>query len=230
QDVHYGDLQAYLSDFGRVLRSEAFDHQLGHVLFDAGRPRFRLQVGRFFSSATPPALDLERAGLPWAGRSEPAVASYWDYLNRRVSAMRGGARWHLPHATLYLFLPAAQTQAFLTHLLADPARYEGADHPTLFGVLPWDPKRFQCPLFRVPRRDEHFFAIYLFRTSAADATTAPMVESNRRLYERARDGGATLYPVSAVPLGPRDWERHLGPEVWRHVSRAKRAFDPSGIL
>ena len=56
-----------------------------------------------------------------------------------------------------------------------------------------------------------------------------MVAANRALFERNRDLGGTVYPISAVPLDPADWHRQLGPQ-WATVMAAKDRFDPDRVL
>lgn len=231
QELDYGDAGAYLADASRVLDDDRYDHQLGHVIFEAGgRPVFRLKVGRFHSGLGAPSLADATAGLDFEKASEPVLRTYWDDLNQRTSVTRPAPRWHHPHATLYLFVPAKEIGRHLSQVLADPPAYEGARNPTLFGVFPWRAKHFACPLFQVPRGGDTFFAFYLFRTADDVASVTAMVASNRILYDRARAVGAKVYPVSALPLTSADWEEHFGPVVWRRFAAAKRAFDPNGIL
>jgi len=52
---------------------------------------------------------------------------------------------------------------------------------------------------------------------------------NRVLYERVRDQGGVLYPVSALPMSSDDWQRHFGP-AWTGFQDALRRYDPAGIL
>jgi FAD/FMN-containing dehydrogenase len=231
QELDYRDMDAYLADASRVLQGGRFDHQLGHVIFEAdGRPVFRLKVGRFSSGASVPTLADATAGLNFARASAPAVRTYWDELNRRTSVTRPAPRWHHPHATFYLFVPEKEIGRQLSLVLASPPDSEGARSPASFGVLPWQARNFTCPLFQVPRAADTFFALYLFRTAGDVASVTAMVGSNRVLYDRARAAGAKIYPVSAMPFTTADWKEHLGPVVWRRFAAAKHEFDPNGIL
>jgi FAD/FMN-containing dehydrogenase len=56
-----------------------------------------------------------------------------------------------------------------------------------------------------------------------------MLARNRRWFERARDLGATRYPISALEFSVDDWQRHYGP-LWREFRKRKRRFDPDNIL
>jgi FAD/FMN-containing dehydrogenase len=56
-----------------------------------------------------------------------------------------------------------------------------------------------------------------------------MIADNRKIYDRIRDAGGMLYPVSAFPMSPDDWKQHFGP-VWRQFAEAKRRYDPNDLL
>jgi FAD/FMN-containing dehydrogenase len=56
-----------------------------------------------------------------------------------------------------------------------------------------------------------------------------MLARNRDLFEQARDLGGTRYPIGSVEFDHDDWEQHYGNE-WRDFRRAKRRYDPGGIL
>ena len=231
RELDYGDMDAYLAAASRVLNSDRFDHQLGHVIFgEGGRTIFRLKLGRFQSGPAEEGRAEMPAGLEFERASAPIVRTYWDELNQRTSVTRPSPRWHHPHATLYLFVPSSEIGRVLSEVLADPAAHEGARTPTLFGVFPWRAKPFGAPLFQVPRRGDTFFAFYLFRTADDVTSGRAMAASNRILYDRARTLGAKIYPVSAVALTRADWKEHLGPAVWPRFAAAKRQFDPNGIL
>src|SRR5918996_6642747 len=40
---------------------------------------------------------------------------------------------------------------------------------------------------------------------------------------------STLYPFAALELSPVDWQQHYGP-IWPALARAKRRYDPDGVL
>jgi len=151
QELLYSDLGTYLAEASRALRSESFDHQMGHVVFeDSSRSTFKLKIGRFYSGSPIPDFRAATKELRFEKASEPLIHTYWGYLNPRAAVARPGPRWRLPHATFYCFFPAAETERFLTQVLATPSEYAGARDPTLFGVSPWSATHFACPLFQVP--------------------------------------------------------------------------------
>ena len=51
--------------------------------------------------------------------------------------------------------------------------------------------------------------------------------ANRAIYERVRDAGGTLYPVSAFPMSRDDWRRHFG-AAFDQLSDAKHDTTRAG--
>src|SRR5262249_25079631 len=86
------------------------------------------------------------------------------------------------------------------------------------------------PLARLPA-DALVYAFNLVRIPATDDAReiGRLIDDNRMAYERVRDAGGTLYPVSALPMARDDWQRHFGPAFAR-LSAAKRRFDPANRL
>ncbi|MGD9694628.1 MAG: hypothetical protein AB7V42_03090 [Thermoleophilia bacterium] len=82
--------------------------------------------------------------------------------------------------------------------------------------LPRDPLRFVFNLVRLPATGDRAEADRLLR-------------DNRAAYDRIRDAGGTLYPVSALPMSPEDRRRSLGP-AHASLEPARRILDPGGIL
>ena len=56
-----------------------------------------------------------------------------------------------------------------------------------------------------------------------------MTASNRALYDRVRDAGGVLYPVSAFPMRAADWRDHFG-AAWPRLYEAKERYDPCHTL
>ncbi len=75
------------------------------------------------------------------------------------------------------------------------------------------------------------FVLNVIRVPASEDRVAAerMVAHNRRLYERIRDRGCMLCPVSALPMSMADWQRHFGP-ARPGFQEARRRYDPAGIL
>jgi cytokinin dehydrogenase len=75
------------------------------------------------------------------------------------------------------------------------------------------------------------FAFNLIRLPATDdaGEARRLVTANRAVYERVRDAGGTLYPVSAFPMSAADWRRHFG-AAFDQLSEAKQDHVPGHVL
>ena len=102
-----------------------------------------------------------------------------------------------------------------------------------FGRVTFYPLRreaFRAPLVRMPNEGLAFvFNIVRIPASGDAGQIARMIADNRRIYERVRDAGGVLYPVSALPMSPDDWQRHFGP-AWPRLRDARRKYDPNNLL
>jgi len=87
------------------------------------------------------------------------------------------------------------------------------------------------PLLRVP--DEDLICLFsLLRTAAPDSgalSAAAMLAANRALYEQVRGLGGYQYPIGSIPTTRADWRAHFG-SAWPLLARARRRYDPRGIL
>jgi cytokinin dehydrogenase len=92
------------------------------------------------------------------------------------------------------------------------------------------PESVKSPLLRLPTGSP-CYTFNLFRLPPTDSTVDArrLVIDNRAVYERVRDAGGTLYPVSAVAMSRADWRRHFGP-AFKQLDDAKREHDPSHVL
>ncbi|HMF59322.1 MAG TPA: hypothetical protein VK595_03070, partial [Vicinamibacterales bacterium] len=79
-----------------------------------------------------------------------------------------------------------------------------------------EPVAFPFNLIRIPASND--------RSSAER-----MVAQNRVLYERIRNAGGILYPVSAMPMSSDDWRHHFG-SAWQPLRDAMQHYDPANIL
>ena len=86
------------------------------------------------------------------------------------------------------------------------------------------------PLLRLPP-DPLCFTVNLIRLPATDDAVEArrLVTANRAVYERVRDAGGTLYPVSAFPMSVADWRTHFG-AAFDGLAEAKREHDPGHVL
>jgi hypothetical protein len=84
----------------------------------------------------------------------------------------------------------------------------------------------RTPLLRLPP-DPVCYTFNLIRLPATDDAVGAgrLVTANRAIYERVRDAGGTLYPVSAFPMSAADWRTHFG-AAFDGLAEAKREHDP----
>ncbi|MBD0690086.1 FAD-binding protein [Streptomyces sp. CBMA123] len=229
----YDDLDAYLVDQQRVLATGRFDLQVGNVVRSADGGRWRYTAELVAYGAAGRAVDREAllAGLsPVVGETR-VVEQGWREYAFRVDAFAGYLRsaglWGLPKPWLSLFLPASTAGVFMREAAALLTAEDLGAGLLLF--YPYARERVRTPLAVLPgERVGWHFDLLAFPAPGADV--AGMLERNRRLYERAVQLGGKRYLIGAVPgMTGADWARHYG-GLWERVQRAKRRFDPAGIL
>jgi len=86
------------------------------------------------------------------------------------------------------------------------------------------------PLLRLPA-DQLCYAFNLIPLTPSDdpAGARRLVAANRATYERVRDAGGTLYPVSAFPMAPADWRATSGRRS-ACSARPRTNTTPAGVL
>ena len=144
-------------------------------------------------------------------------------------ALRANGQWSLPHPWLTTFVGDSQVESVVGHELAE---LTPADLGPMGQVVLSAFRRgaVKSRLLRLPA-DDLCYAFNLVRLPATDDASeiGRLVAANRAVYERVRDAGGTLYPVSAFPMSGEDWRRHFGP-AWPAIHAAKRRFDPAHVL
>lgn len=228
--LFYPDLRTFLDD---VRRLDRFDSVQGAVLASPGGGwTFRIEAITGFSGS-PPDDDALLDGLSDdRATAELTSLPYIGYVDRFAvleRALRANGQWSLPHPWLATFVGDSAVGSVVGAELdrLDPAGLGP------FGQVVLSPIRrdaVRTPLLRLPS-DGLCFAFTLIRVPATGdrETSARLVADNRATYERVRDAGGTLYPVSAVPMSHDDWRRHFGPEFDRFHD-AKRTYDPDAVL
>jgi FAD/FMN-containing dehydrogenase len=229
----YDDLDTYLADQERVLADGRFDLQVGNVVRSADGQRWRYTAELVAYGEAGRAVDRESllAGLnPVAGETSVVEQSWREYAFR-VDAFAGYLRaaglWGLAKPWLSLFLPASGARVFMEEAARVLTAADLGAGLLLF--YPYARQRVKAPLAVLPQEAVGWhFDLLAFPGPGTD--TAGMLERNRRLYERAVELGGKRYLIGAVPgMTGADWQRHYG-GLWERVERAKRRFDPAGIL
>lgn len=233
--LFYDDIHAYVADQLRMLREGRFSYLEGQVV---RRPddrgwRFLLEAARYFTPPRTPDDRVLLAGLhDRRAEAQITTRSYRGFIFRvdpLVAQLKANGLWKLPHPWVTLFLPAAETSAYVSSLLASLTPADTGQGPIL--LYPFDTTKMTRPLFRVPR-SRAAFHLSVLRTAVppTPAVVAAMLASNRALYDQAVAVGGTRYIIGSIPeVSPRDWRRHFG-EVWEFFARSKRRFDPDHVL
>ena len=195
---------------------------------------FRLDAARLFDAATPPSDASLLSGLSDDPRRRTATSvPYLDHLRRLApleAALRENGQWRFPHPWLTTFLGDTRVEGIVAGEL------ERLDPPADLGpfgqvvLSPIDTTSIRTPLLAVPA-DPLSWAFNLIRIPPIDdrTETRRLVDANREIYARVRAGGGVLYPVSALPMSPGGWRRHVG-AAFGPLADAKRRYDPSHTL
>ncbi|MFD0399404.1 FAD-binding protein [Kitasatospora sp. NPDC127121] len=229
----YDDADLYRADQEKVLAQGRFDLQVGNVVRSADGQRWRYTAELVAYGDAGRAVDRETllAGLHGVAGETTVVEQSWREYAFRVDAFAGYLRaagfWGLPKPWLSLFLPASTVGVFMREATALLTAEDLGAGLLLF--YPYARARVGAPLAVLPQEPVGWhFDLLAFPAPGAD--TAAMLERNRRLYDRAVALGGKRYLIGAVPgMTGADWRRHYG-GLWERVERAKRRWDPAGIL
>lgn len=231
----YDDLETFLQDQRTLVREGRFDYVEGQVSAD---PEGEFRVHTLEAVAYgPPAGPAPDDGVLLRGlRHNPsgvqiADLSYYDFLDRlapSVAALKEAGLWDWAHPWLNLLLPGRSTGALVSRILDDLTPADLG--PGVVLVYPIRRDRLTTPLLRTPD-DATPYLFAVLRTTPPDdtATVDRLLAANRSAYELAASAGGTQYPVGSIPFTRADWRTHFGP-AWPRLARAKRTYDPRGIL
>jgi FAD/FMN-containing dehydrogenase len=227
-DLLYADLGTFAADARTVVRDGRFDTVQGLVVpSPAGGWAYLLEA----TSSSGRRDDELLAGLrdvrPQATIADKSFAAYAKRLDPIVEQQRRSGDWRRPHPWFDAWLPDRHAEDFAASVLSQLTLRDTGGGPIL--LYPTLSEPLQRPLLRVPSGEMIWQFDILRTTLATTATAVQMVEDNRRLFERVRQLGGYAYPVGAIGLDNRDWERHFG-AAWPAFARAKRRYDPAGIL
>ena len=231
--LFYPDLATMLADQRLLAREPRFEVVQGAVLAaPAGGWTFRLEVVKELSGSPPDDGELLAGLADDRPMAQPGTLPYLDYLDRLAAleqALRANGQWWFPHPWLTTFVGDAAVEPVVTGELAelDPADLGPLGQVALSPVLR---ASVGSPLLRLPP-DPLCYAFNLIRLPPTDDPVAArrLVAANRVVYERVRDAGGTLYPVSAFPMSPADWRGHFG-AAFGLLSEAKDEHDPGRVL
>lgn len=231
----YDDLETFLEDQRTLVRDGRFDYVEGQVSADP-QGGFRVHTLEAVAYGPPAGPAPDDAALLRGLRHNPsgvqiADLSYYDFLDRlapSIAALKEAGLWDWAHPWLNLLLPGRSTAALVSRMLDDLTPADLG--PGVVLVYPVRRDRLTTPLLRAPD-DATPYLFAVLRTTPPDdtATVERLLAANRSAYELAASAGGTQYPVGSIPVTRADWRTHYGP-AWPRLARAKRTYDPRGIL
>lgn len=230
----YPDLHSLTADQRLVLTEERFDQLQGAIVpGNAGGWRYQLEGAVSYDGGASPDAQSVLAGL--SDDRGAAVISDLGYLEdcnafaRLENLLRSNGQWSYPHPWWLTFLRGANAEQLAAEL------QQGLTHDDVgpFGRITYYPMRtdaLRTPLVRKPDEGVAFpFNIIRIPASNDRAKVGQMIANNRALYDRVRNGGGVLYPVSAFPMHGADWKDHFG-STWPLLQAAKERYDPRHTL
>jgi FAD/FMN-containing dehydrogenase len=231
--LHYRDLATMLEDQRRLTREHRFERVQGAVVpVPDGGWGFRLEVVKERAGTSPDDAALLAGLSDDRSRAEPSTLPYLDYLDRLAvleRLLRSQGQWSFPHPWLTTFVGDSVVESVVT---AELAKLAPADLGPMGQVLvsPVLLESVQTPLLRLPPDPLCFtFNLMRFPPTGDAAEAGRLVTANREVYERVRDAGGTLYPVSAFPMSAADWRSHFG-AAFAQLGQAKQEYDPGRVL
>jgi cytokinin dehydrogenase len=234
--LFYPSLAAMLQDARLLSADNRFDAVQGAILSPpppATGWAYRLDCAKFFTGTAPNDATLLAGLHDVPAQRQSTTLSYFDYLNRLAAleaALRANGQWFNPHPWLTTFIGDSHVQAVVTD---EVNRTNPATDLGQFGQIVLSPLKksaITSPLLRTPS-DNLFYAFNFVRVPAtADINNANrLVELNKATYQRVKNAGGTLYPVSAFPMSTTDWRNHFG-SAFGQLNAAKQKYDPNDLL
>jgi cytokinin dehydrogenase len=231
--LYYPNLAALAADQQRALGDRRFDQLQGAVLPDGGGGWRYMLDGAIFYDRGAPDTDTSLKGLSDIRSAAQTIdVSYRDDAHafaKFEALLRSKGHWTNPQPWLFTFLPASRAEQFARETIGNLT----GDDIGPFGRVTFYPLRrdaIRAPLIRMPD-ETTVFAFNIVRIPASNDAkqVEQMLTRNRAIYTRVRDAGGVLYPVSAFPMWPDDWQRHFGAS-WTRLREAKQRYDPHDLL
>ncbi len=238
--LRYTDARAFFSDF-RILfdRAEMNDCYSACAQPSVGAFVYQIQATVFFDPSAPPDDGHLLRGLSLTVASAVTQdRSYYDYatsVDTQMAMLQQAARFEELVKPWYdVWLPDDTVEEHVAEVVDDltPEDVGIAGFIVLFAQRR---SKMTRPFFRVPdaRGADRVWLFDLTTTSSLPGPDSEfarrMIRRNRRLFERARELGATSYPIGTMDFDRKDWVRHFG-EAWPEFARRKRHYDPDNIM
>ncbi|MCK9904906.1 FAD-binding protein [Frankia sp. Cpl3] len=227
--LSYADLEGLAADQQLLLRRGGVDHLRGSIVLDDDAWQHQLEIAVLLGADDHPDDDVVLAGLAddrsHAQIDDLSYAEYLEAFDRFTELLCSTGEWADPHPWWMTFLPGSVAVKVAHEVIADLVSEDLGGHGFVV-FYPLDKGQITTPLVRMPN-EEIVFVFNLVRfASTGPEHVERLLEQNWTLYRRVLTAGGVLYPVSAFPLTPEEWEKHFG-SAWPMVREAKGRFDPS---
>jgi len=230
--LFYDDIELFVRDQLRLVHEGRFEYLEGQVVSTSSAGwRYMIEAASLYTPACAPNETSLLRGVSddvtTRVRNETPYLDFAFRLAPTIEFLKSIGVWGFPHPWLSLFVPASRAANYVRDRLTTLTIADTGQGPILF--YPVLKNRVGRPFFRLPSEPVSF-AFNILRTAPPDrAVQEAMVASNRAMYESAVAVGGTRYASGAIPMTSADWRQHFG-SAWRDFERAKRRFDPMGIL
>jgi len=233
----YADLATMLDDARLLSGGSAagrFEAVQGAIMpSPQGGLVYRLDLAKYFTGAEPDDEALLAGLSDDPAKRQITTMPYFDYLNRLAmleGLLRKNGQWFHPHPWITTFVGDSHVEALVTDELS---RLNPPVDLGQFGQVVLSPIRrdaITSPLLRLPA-DSLCYAFNYVRVPTTDDAAAAglLVEANEALYQRVKDAGGVLYPVSAFPMDKSQWREHFG-DLFGRLEQAKDRYDPGHVL
>lgn len=237
-EIHYTDVATLFSDWKIIRERGEFDDAVGmwHPNGSGLSPVLALSAFYDLRGTLPDRLRLLR-GL--SIEAQLALERDMGFIDHKlefdtvVDALMLTGWGELTKPWFDVFLPESKAEQFVAEVAPWVPVTETRPGALLL-LFAINRAKLSRPFFRIPEDDG---GKYIFLFDILGASLLPhdqkyarqMLRRNRRLYEKARDLGGTLYPIGATPMRRRDWMRQYG-NMWPELVRRKQLYDPANIL
>ena len=227
--LFYPDAPAMLADLRFLTGAERFDHIRGMSVATPAGFAFFIEATSFYTSAAE-LPENPTAGLNFIpGSQQVEDMTYFEYTDLVVKLIdqlneAGSRRLPAPLAGHVRPRLADRRLRVADHRVARPFALPAGLADTLLPVRQIAAHPPAVP--RARRRD-----VLPLRHPAHHPARGvdSVLAENRRLYEQSRDLGGKLYTISAVEMGPHDWQEHFRP-FWGLLVSEKSKHDPDNVL
>jgi hypothetical protein len=199
---------------------------------------YYLHAAKHYRNGAPPVMNQLLRGCSDQRPLRQSLDQTYSQFIRRVDILldmlKTVGMWEgVPHPWIDLFLPGELASSFVPNTISS-FTYDDVGAAGLILLLPQLRSKLTRPYLSVPDSTTPWIVLFDILTSAPAPGrnalfVAEKLKRNRRLYEQARALGATLYPISAVPVTPADWAIHYGPR-YPQLEALKEQFDPANIM